>query len=332
MCISPYWYGALKGALALPGAYLPFALFHGGFAEGDKNQAMKTKIALIALIAANFLLPVVRAEDENENPWEKRVAATADSIVFVKFVLKIQMTAGGQSRDGERSREVLGVVVDEKGLIMSSNSHFDPAAALPPQMRGQVEVKGTPADIKVIFGSEEEEYEAQIVARDSVLDLAFVQILDLKGRKIKPVDLRAGSEPVLGQELYGISRMGRGFDCTPVVARLFVSAVVTKPRKMWGASGQVPSPGLPVFNYDRIPVGIVSLQQASAGVEGQGARRRPFLLPLTDVLKSFEMATKRAAEALEAALDDDEEDAEEGAGEPEDGDEEISEETPEAGE
>jgi len=283
---------------------------------------MKTRIALFALLVAIFLLPVVRAEDDNGNLWEKRVAARADSIVFVKFVLKIRMTAGGQSRDVERSREVLGVVVDEKGLILSSNSHFDPAAALPPQMRGQVEVEGTPVDIKVLFGNEEEEYEAQIVARDSNLDLAFIQILDLQGRTVKPIDLRVGSEPRLGEELYGISRMGRGFDCTPVVARLFVSAVVTKPRRMWGASGEVPSPGLPVFNVDGVPVGIVSLQQASAGVEGQGGRRRPFLLPLTDVLKSFTMATKRAAEALEGASEGEEEESgehDDGEAEPGDG-------------
>ncbi len=265
---------------------------------------MKTKIGILAVLAAMVFLPAVRAENGTGNIWEKRVAATADSIVFVKFVLKIQMSAGGQSRDVERNREVLGVLVNDRGLVMSSNTHFDPAAALPPQMRGQVQVKGTPTDVKVLFGNDEEEYEAQLVARDSVLDLAFIQVLDLKGRKVKPVDLKNSGEPVLGQELYGISRMGRGFDCVPVVARLFVSAVLTKPRRMWGASGEVPAPGLPVFNDAGIPVGIVSLQQASAGVEGGGGRRRPFLLPVADVLKSFEMAVRRAAEALEEASGD----------------------------
>ena len=200
---------------------------------------MKTKIALFALTAAILLMPVVRAEDENGNLWEKRVAAKADSVVFVKFVLKIELSAQGQSRDMEVNREVPGVVLNEQGLIMTSNSYFDPSAAMGRQMRGQMEVKATPSDLKVLFGNEEEEFEAQLIARDSILDLAFVQVLELGEKAVKPVDLRTGAEPSLGQELYGVSRMSRGFDCTPAVARLFVSAVLTKPRKMWAASGAV---------------------------------------------------------------------------------------------
>ena len=190
------------------------------------------------------------------------------------------------------------------------------------QMRGQMEVKGTPSDLKVLFGSEEEEFEAQLVARDSILDLAFVQILALGEKAVKPVDLRIGAEPALGQELYGVSRMSRGFDCCPAVARLFVSAALTKPRRMWAASGQLPALGLPVFNHDGLPVAIVSMQKASSGVEAQGARPQPFLLPLEDVLKSFEMAALRAAEAVEEASDpEDDESGEEEHGEDEDGEE-----------
>ncbi len=268
---------------------------------------MKTKSAVLAILAAILLLPAVRAENDTENLWEKRVAASSDSIVFVRFVLKIRMTRGDETQDFERMREVQGIVVNDQGLIMSSNAHFDPAstALLPPQLRGKVEVKATPTDLKVLFGNEEEEYEAQLVARDSDLDLAFVQILDLKGKTVKPIDLTAGVEPELGQELYGIARMGRGFDCVPVVVRLYVSAKIAKPRRMWSASGELPAPSLPVFNQDGVPAGIVSLQQASAGVEGAGSRRRPFLLPLTDVAKSFRLAVRRAAEALGAAGADD---------------------------
>jgi len=284
---------------------------------------MKTKITILAVLAAILLLPAVRAEDDSENIWEKRVAATADSIVFLKFVLKIQMTRGAESQEFERTREVQGIVVNDQGLIMSSNAHFDPArtATLPPNLRGQVKIEATPTDMKVLFGNGEEEYEAQIVARDSVLDLAFVQILDLKGKQVKPIDLTAGVEPKLGQELYGIARMPRGFDCVPVVVRLFISASITKPRKMWSASGELPAPSLPVFNHDGVPAGIVSLQQASAGVEGGGGRSRPFLLPLADVVKSCEMAAKRAAETLEEAQGDDDDDDDGEAGESEETDE-----------
>jgi S1-C subfamily serine protease len=275
---------------------------------------MKTRIGFLALVMALLLLPAVRAEEEG-NVWEKRAADRAPSVVFVKYVLKIQMSNGVETREEERNREVLGVLVGERGLIMSSNSHFDPAAALPARMRSQV--KGTPTDIKVLFGSEEKEYEAQIVARDSVLDLAFLQILDLEGRELKVLDLKVGADPVLGQELYGISRMGRAYDCAPVVTRLFVGSTLSKPRQMWGASGELPSPGLPVFNHQDQPAAIVSMQEGSVGVGG-GGRRRPFLLPISAIQKSLQMATERAAEALDAASEAGGEDTDTESPEPED--------------
>lgn len=265
---------------------------------------MKTKITLLAVLTAILLLPAVRAEDDSENIWEKRVATTVDSIVFVKFVMKIQMTRDGQSQEVDQNREVLGAVMNDQGLIMSSNTNFEPAVSLPANLRQRVQVQGTPTDLKVLFGNEEQEYESQLVARDSLLDLAFVQILDLKGRQVKPIDLKTSVEPKLGQRLFGVARMGRGFDCVPAVVELFISSCLTKPRKMWAASGELPSPALPVFTMNGVIAGIVSLQEASAGVGGAGGRRRPFIVPVADVLKSLEMAAERATEALAAAAED----------------------------
>ncbi|MHC4469550.1 MAG: S1 family peptidase [Planctomycetota bacterium] len=270
---------------------------------------LRTTVGAALIVALLAGAPLAAEDKPAEVDWAKLMASKAPSIVSVKFVLKIQMSFMGQSRDQERNSEVRGVLVNDTGLVLTSNSHFDPGSAIPRQMRSQVEIKGTPTELKVLFGNEEEEYEGQIVARDSNLSLAFVQVLDLKDRKVTSVDLAAGGEIALGQELFGVGRLPRGFDCAPTIGRAFVSAKVEKPRTMWAISGSFSAVGLPVFDKSARPVGIVSMQHGSEGVD-EGAAVRPFLLPLATVLRTMKAAETRAAEALEEAKKRAEEEAE----------------------
>jgi hypothetical protein len=194
-----------------------------------------------------------------------------------------------------------------------ANSAFEggmPAGLM--RMLGEgVEIKATPTDIRVLFGNEVEEYDAQLVARDSNLGLAFVQILDLKGREVKPVDLSTGRMVEIGQELVGVTRLPRGFDCAPAIGTLMVRAGIEKPRKMWAVSGEFGAAGHVVFDRLGQPVGILSIQSASEGVSGGGDEMDilgmadaaqnllPVVLPLEEARRSLDAAKKRADEALE---------------------------------
>jgi hypothetical protein len=245
-------------------------------------------------------------------PIEDLLATRAESVVAVKFVLKVQMTMMGESRDREQNSETRGVLIDEKGLILTPNSAFDGGmpAGLMRMLGEELEMKGTPVDIRVLFGNEEEEYEALLVARDSNLGIAFVQIVDLKGREVTPVNLEDGAPVRIGEDLYGVTRLGRGFDCAAAIGRLFVIARIEKPRKMWAVSGEFASDGAVVYNRFGHPVGIFSIQTASEGVtldEEMG----PFaaaeigesllsaVLPLSEVARTIKAAGERAAEAME---------------------------------
>lgn len=246
-------------------------------------------LVLVALFA-------VSSRAEGENPWELRLAEKSPSVVMIRFVLKLQM----QGQEREINGEVPGVLVGRDGLVLTSNSHFDPTANLPARMRGQAEIKATPVDINVLFGNEEEEHKAVIVARDSNLGLAFLQIRDLGDRDVKPVELRIGADPALGEELWGASRMSRGFDCAPVMGRLYINGKLEKPRRMWSFAGEHPGVGLPVFHLDGTPAGVISRQEPSEGVAGR-PEARFVVLPLEDVVRSLTLAEERAAEALENA-------------------------------
>lgn len=247
---------------------------------------------------------VPAAAPADANVYQKLLEEKADSIVSIKYVLKIQMSFQGQSRDQELNNEVRGVVLNDKGLVMTANSHFSPHIRNP-----NIQFKATPADLRVLFGAEEKEYEARIVARDSNLDLAFLQILDLEGHAVKPIGLEAEGSIAIGQEVVGVSRLPRSYDNSPMIGRLFVLAKVERPRTMWAIAGEFAAVGLPVFDLQGRVAGFVSNQEGSEGVEGgmaamMGASTRPFVLPVATVSRAVKMAEERATELLANAEDE----------------------------
>jgi S1-C subfamily serine protease len=255
-----------------------------------------------ALVAALLAGPVAMAQDapasQPDNVYKKLLAEKSESIVSVKYVLKLHLSMGGQSQDREVNSEIRGVLLDSRGLVMTANTPFSPHVRNP-----NLEIKATPADIRVLFGSEETEFEARIVARDSNLDLAFLQILDLKERKVSPVSLAGEDTLDIGQELVGITRLPRGFDNAAVIGRIFVTAKVERPRTMWAIAGDFGGVGLPVFDMQGHPVGVLANQEGSEGVGDTqnpfgGGGARPFLLPLSTVNRSVKMAEQRATELL----------------------------------
>ena len=242
------------------------------------------------------------------------LAAKAPSVVSVKFVLKASV--GGQTQ--ESNQEIRGTVIDPSGLILVGNDEFDGQMGFMKMMAKQrgMEISMSPTDVKVLFGSESKELPSVIVARDSTLGVAFVQILDLEGRTVEAVDLAKGGAPRIGMTVFGVTRKSRGFDCAPTIDRLFVNGKVEKPRALWSVSGSFAGAGLPVFDAEGKVIGVYSQQKGSEGVDEDaaggaggllaalgGASEGSCLLPIDTVLKSLEQARKRIPEAVAKAKD-----------------------------
>lgn len=277
--------------------------------------------ATAALLVAATGGPAAVAQEEGgaQADWNKLLAEKAESVVSVKFVLSLRIM--GQQQ--ESNREVRGVIVNEGGLILSSNSNFD--LGLSPRMRRMLEAQGqsvsaSPSDIKVLFGNEETEYPAQLVARDTNLGLAFLQILDLKDRKVKPVDLSGEDTLAVGQQLCSVTRLPRGFDNAPMLGRVFVSGRIEKPRKMWSVSASSVTVGNPVFDLSGKTVGVLAVQSGSEGVDGGGGGglgallgaaqgQQLVVLPLSTVRSRLKQAEKLAVERLAEAKEDAEKEA-----------------------
>ena len=240
---------------------------------------------------------------------ESLLAQRAPSIVSVKFVIKMRFgRPGGAMQEQEANREVRGLVVDASGLVLLANESLE---GIPPNLKRMIrrqgaEVTGTPSDLKVLFGSDSKEYEAVVVARDTNLGLAYVQVTDAEAKSPPAVDLSKDAEIGVGQTLLTVTRKGRGFDCAPVLGRLLVSGKVEKPRPLWAVAGIGAPLGLPAFDAQGNAVGILTTQQGASGVEEDdpfagGGGSEVFVLPLDAVRRSLEQAKKRVPEAVAKA-------------------------------
>lgn len=267
---------------------------------------MRRLLPALLLLAA----PLVAADDEAA--IDALFKDRAPAIVSVKFVLTITFSRGGESQKQEHNAEARGVMIDRSGLVMLANDHF--AIQLPPMMRrGGAGVESSPSKVKVLFGNEAKEYDAVIVARDSNLSVAFVQVLDLEKRDVSVVELSKAAETKIGAALLGITRMGRGFDCAPRFGKVLITGRVEKPRPMWAVASNFDGLGLPVFDASGGVVGVLASQEGSEGVDDDGGGRGNdgvFLLPLSTIQPSIEQARKLAPEKVKKALAEKEEAAE----------------------
>jgi S1-C subfamily serine protease len=199
----------------------------------------------------------------------------APSIVTVKVVIKTEVVVMGQAQNEETRADLQGVVVDESGLIMISNAEIsadrvkDAISGVPGAMN--MDFKVTPTDFKVIFENEQEELAAFLVAKDTKLDLAFVQVEDLAGRRPPAVDFADSAKAAIGQEVVAISRLKKGYDYAPYFASARISGAIRKPRKAWTIDGDLAGYGLPVFTVSGDVVGTLVTLTPTTRDEGAGA-------------------------------------------------------------
>lgn len=218
---------------------------------------------------------------------EALLDGVAPAIVSLQFLVKFESGEEGTTW-------AHGTVVDPTGLVMLSNS--DVAA-------GEAKV----AEIKVVFGNDPKEWEGVLVARESTLDLAYVQVLGLGETKVPALDLAKAVEsrkgdPRLGEPLFGASRAGRGFDYAPSIARSYLTCRIENPRRMWDLAGDFYESGLPLFDMSGRPAAILVNQTSTAGAdEGGGSHSGVFALPLGPVVKSLEQARTRVPAAMKKA-------------------------------
>jgi hypothetical protein len=263
-------------------------------------------VAFAAIAAITGAVCSAPADSEVEAACQKLVKDQTSALVTVKFVLKVKMGGPfGSMGDQENEEEAGGVMIEPSGLVLVSNTQLGGFAGMMRRFMGSMagEISAIPTDLKVLVGDDTEGVEAELLARDTELDLAWVKIKEPGDKRFAAADLSKSAKPRLGQKLLVLSRMGKYFDRTPLVRETRIAGFASKPRELYVLSG-AGGLGLPVYTADGQLVGVTIVQMPEAldaaanpfAMLGQASELESsmggLILPAEEVLK----ATKRAQE------------------------------------
>ena len=196
--------------------------------------------------------------------YETLLSEKAPALVTVKFVLK--MGGGGFMGEQEQETEIPGVMIDSSGLVLCSNNLLVGFSSLMGRMMGGGGgVTATPTDIKVMIGDDPEGMEAELIARDTELDLAWIKIIDPGDTTFAFVDFSKGVEPRIGDPLVCVRRMSKYFARSAVIAEGRLGGRTSKPRDLFLPMGDLRTGlGLPVYTASGRVVGITVTQMLEA--------------------------------------------------------------------
>ncbi len=241
----------------------------------------------------------------------KRILADkSPAVVMVKFVLKMTM---GSMGDQESEMEVPCSMASADGLVLCSNTRLGGFMGLFGRFGGQ-DFSAKPTDIKVLVGDDNEGVDADFLARDSELDLAWIRIKEPAG-KYAFVDFHKGAKLTVGEEIVCVDRMDKYFDRAGIITVGRIAGVTRKPRELYlPMSGALTDMGVPVFNLAGEVAGVSVLQmpdQEDMGsnpmsmlgrMSGLGGGMNGMILPAAEVAKGI----KRALETASSKPADDE--------------------------
>jgi S1-C subfamily serine protease len=265
---------------------------------------------VITVIIMVITATTVSAARAGESPdFERLLADKAPVLVSVKFVLKVSMGSmmGG---DQENETEITGVMIDAKGLILCSNTQLGGFTAIMKRMMGSMggSISATPTDLKVLIGEDEDGMEAELLARDTELDLAWIRIKEPGDKVFDHVDFAKAAKPTVGQRVFAVRRLGKFFGRAPSVVDGNIGGSTDKPRDLYIPTGAIGTAmGLPVYTMDGRVVGVTIMQAPDAEDAGMNPMAMlsqmsnmqdmfsGLILPAKDVAK----ATKRALESLD---------------------------------
>jgi S1-C subfamily serine protease len=270
------------------------------------NQTSATFALLSTALLCSLAFPAAAGDDDD---LARLLADKEPGLVTIKFVLKMKMGAFGGDQESEN--EATGVMVRPDGLVLCSNVQLGGIASMIQRVMGSQagDFSATPTDIKVLIGDDTEGVDAEIVARDTELDLAWVRISDPREEAYAYVDFSKSAEVELGTPVVAVRRMGKYFGRVAVISDGRIGGITKKPRDLYVPSGNFAgSFGVPIFTADGRVVGMTVMQVPDAedmganpmsmfgSMSGMQDMAGGFILPAATVAK----ATRRALEAVEA--------------------------------
>lgn len=237
------------------------------------------------------------------------LARHGGALVTAEFVAHVETTGGRGALFGaeeEFAAEATCLMVLARGVAVCSNTQLGGYTHLMRRFLGStgrgLHLDVSTVDLAVLLPSGER-FEAELLATNSDLDLAWLEVVQPDDREFGFVDLEAAAEPALGDRIWMIRRMESHFDRAPMVHQSQVGAIVELPRRLYVPTIQLEAAyGMPVFSEGGGFVGLTVLQLPETEAEtlpggtlGMMLRStrlrslsRPVILPAATVLRATE--------------------------------------------
>ncbi len=256
------------------------------------------RISAVLVTAAMAALTPASSAEPLEEAYASLLSTKAPVVVNVKFVLKLKGSWG----ERERESEITGVMIDAKGIVLCSNMSVGGFATY---LQGRVgDVSVTPSDIKVLIDGDTEGVEAELIARDTELDLAWIRIKKPDEKGYAYQDFGKAATPRLGDLLLCVRRMGKYFDRTAAIVSGRLAGITKKPRDLYVPAGEIAGAmGLPVYTTQGEVVGVLVVQLPDPDnleMDPQSVFQEMesgLILPAANVLAATTRALETAAKA-----------------------------------
>ena len=250
-----------------------------------------------AILTTALLFSTAVATPSGPNTGASEYKTTIDTaspcLVTVKFVLKFQGPQG--TRDFER--EITATMIDKSGLVLCSGVQLGTSKLF--RRMGTA----TPTDMKVLIGDDTVGIDAELLATDGELDLAWIRVKDAKTlpQDVKFIDFSKPTTAVLGDRVLSVNRMDKFFDRAPIVTEGRIAGTTKKPREMLVPGAGIDlEPGMPVFAANGLVIGVAVFQSPDAeDMEGARGSNATLILPSEQLTKATTRALAAAAEEAE---------------------------------
>ncbi len=248
------------------------------------EYAMTRKALGIAALAAAFATAALQMAQAELTPEAARqvLAGVEGAVVSVRIQSRTIMTMEGRESSREESEsEATGCVVNAKGLTAVSLSAVDPGSLYSDLMKSTggdgFDMRTEITDIKLRL-PDGKEVAAEVAVRDRDLDLAFVSPKTPLSAPAAFVDLAAGTEAQILDQVVLVWRLGKQNSWATVAQKRDIAGVLTRPRKMYlmeaGSMGSEEQLGCLALGADGKALGMQLLRK----VPGAGKDRPQVLL------------------------------------------------------
>jgi S1-C subfamily serine protease len=231
------------------------------------NHSTRQSTTLRSMLCAAGLLlvalPALAQSDAPANTTPDRPAIYqglindhGSALVTLKFILRSEGGFAGMFGGGdtdEQEMECPAIMVSKDGLILCATSAMEGWAAWGAS-------RSSPTNIEVLFGDDATGVKAEVIVKDTELDLTWLRITEPAADGYTAIDLEAHAPGHVGQTIYTISRTSDFFGRGIVVNEGIINGTTTTPRELLLGNMMMVQGGSPFFDASGKLVGL-TIQQ-----------------------------------------------------------------------